>query len=491
MTWATRPGAGRHVVVVGAGLAGLAAAWFLTQDVPRGGPGAIGRITVLEQAPQVGGKLALGEVAGVVVDTGAESLLARRPEAVELVRAVGLGDDLVAPETTRAALWSRGRMVSLPAGQVMGVPGNPRALAASGLLTPFELLRVGLDPLLPAPGDAGDVSVGGYVARRLGRAVVDRLVDPLLGGVYAGRADLLSLDATLPQLAPAAHRGGSLLTAAQEVLARAAASTGPVFAGIAGGVGRLPVALAAALSAPGRGDQAPVVEIRTRTTVRELVGTATGFRVATGSTRHPEVLEADAVVVTAPAHHAARLLATVAPTAATELAGIEYASTVLVTFALALASMPGSLSGSGLLVPAVDGRAVKAATFSSNKWGWMAAAAPGLAVVRASLGRYGDEAVLARPDEELAELALGELAHALGVRDRPVDASVTRWGGALPQYQVGHVERVRRAYEAVAAVPGLAVAGAAYHGVGIPAVIASARQAARQVGVGTPTDHRP
>ena len=203
----------RHVVVVGGGIAGLAAAWSLHEEAGRGGPPL--RVTVLEATGQVGGKLRVSDLAGVAVDEGAESLLLRRPEAVALARAAGLGSDLEDAATTSASVWTRGRMHPLPRATVMGVPSDLRSLAASGLLTGRELSRVPVDSWLPRTRIGDDISVGRYVAARMGRAVVDRLVEPLLGGVYAGRADDLSLEATLPQLAPQARRERSLLAAAR------------------------------------------------------------------------------------------------------------------------------------------------------------------------------------------------------------------------------------------------------------------------------------
>jgi oxygen-dependent protoporphyrinogen oxidase len=228
----------RHVVVVGGGIAGLAAAYKAAL--------AGARVTLLEAEQRTGGKLALGGVAGIQVDLGAEAILARRREGTDLAAEIGLGDDLVHPATTAAAILSRGELHPLPGGQLMGVPGDLRALAASGILSAPALARVRADRILPRTPVEGDVSVGEYVGRRLGHEVVDRLVEPLLGGVYAGHADRLSLAATVPQLVPLAAAGTPLSTGVKELLAKGAQNGpgGPVFAGIRGGVGRLASALA-------------------------------------------------------------------------------------------------------------------------------------------------------------------------------------------------------------------------------------------------------
>jgi oxygen-dependent protoporphyrinogen oxidase len=464
------------VVVVGGGISGLAAAWRLARrpDPPR--------VVVLEQSARVGGKLLVGALGDVEVDLGAESVLARRPEALELFADLGLGDDVVHPVTAAAKVVRDGVAHPLPAGTVMGVPGRPEALA--GLLTPAEVDRVAAEPS-PAPaltgdhgdGAARDVDVASFVTARLGPAVVDRLVEPLLGGVFAGRADRLSLRATVPQLWDAATSGESLLAAVRRLTAPPPAgldgSPRPVFAGLRGGLGRLPLRLAARLAEVG-------VEVRTGVTVRELHRTAAGWRLVSGPVPWPDVVEADAVVLAVPPAPAARLLRAEVPPAARELAGVSTASVALVTALLPRAQVAG-LTGSGLLVPPIEGRAVKAATYASNKWGWVDELDPRSVVVRASLGRAGEEEVLQRDDADLARLALDDLGGLLGRELRPVAVRVVRWGGALPQPAVGHLDAMERALAAVAAVPGLALAGAAVGGVGVPACIATASRAADAV----------
>ncbi|UNO39447.1 protoporphyrinogen oxidase [Streptomyces sp. MST-110588] len=463
-----------HVVVIGGGISGLAAAHRLT------GGGA--RVTVLEATGRLGGKLLAGEIAGVPVDLGAEAMLARRPEAVDLARAVGLGDRLQPPATATAALWTRGALRPMPKGHLMGVPGDLDLLASSGVISPPGLERIAEDRALPRTEVGEDVAVGEYVAARLGREVVDRLVEPLLGGVYAGDAYRISMRAAVPQLFEAARAGRSLIEGIRGIQARTAAraagpgqAPAPVFMGIDGGVGTLPAAVAEAVRAAG-GD------IRTHTPVRELRRTADGWRVVLdGDGGGPAVLDADAVVLAAPAPAAAALLATEAPAAATELSAVEYASMALVTLAFRRADIATALSGSGFLVPPVDGHTIKASTFASNKWGWIAAADPDVFVLRTSVGRYAEEADLRREDAELVELSLRDLGEAVGLAARPVAQRVTRWDGGLPQYPVGHLERVARIRAEAGKLPGLRVCGALYDGVGIPACIASGRTAADDI----------
>ncbi|MFE9171231.1 protoporphyrinogen oxidase [Streptomyces kebangsaanensis] len=459
---ATGTGMG-HVVVIGAGIAGLAAAHRLLR---RGA-----RVTVLEAADRVGGKLRPGEIAGVRVDLGAESMLARRPEAVTLARETGLADLLQPPATATASIWTRGALRPMPKGHVMGVPGTASALA--GVLSEEGLARIGRDAELPRTEVGEDVAVGEYVAARLGREVVDRLVEPLLGGVYAGDAYRISMRSAVPQLFRAARTHESLLEGVREIQAGAAAAqqTGPVFMGIEGGVGRLPLAVAESVRARGG-------EILTGTRVTELRRQDhTSWRVVAGD----RVLHADAVIVAVPAPVAADLLRAESPGAAAELRAVEYASMALITLAYrrADAALP---QGSGFLVPPVDGRTIKASTFASQKWGWIAEEDPDVVVVRTSVGRYGETEILGREDSELVEVSRRDLREATGLDAAPLQTRVTRWTDGLPQYPVGHHARVARVHEHVGKLPGLAVCGAVYDGVGIPACVASAYAAVDRLG---------
>lgn len=458
----------RHVVVVGAGISGLAAAYFLAA-----GPHPP-RVSVLEKDARIGGKLEVLDLDGLPVDQGAESLLARRPEALALARDVGLGDDLVEPSTTSASIWSRGAMRALPTGTVMGVPTDLRDLAVSGVLSLRGLARVPLDHVLPWTSQVAvrDVPVGWYVQRRLGREVVDRLVEPLLGGVYAGHASELSLGATVPALAEPARRHRSLLTAALEARTTGSTSSaGPLFASLRGGLGRLPAAVAEVSGAT----------VRTGRTVRELHRTPVGWRLVVGSTAHAEAIEADAVVLACPASATGRLLSDVAPAAAAALAGLGAASVAVITLVFDQPEVRDRLSGSGFLVPAVEGRLVKAATYLTQKWGWLGSLAGDRVVIRASVGRHGEVAAVQRDPDDLAKAVAADLAAMVGTPVHPRFWHVRKWGGGLPQYTVGHVERVADVGRAVAATPGLAVCGATYDGVGVSACVASARAAADRV----------
>jgi oxygen-dependent protoporphyrinogen oxidase len=314
---------------------------------------------------------------------------------------------------------------------------------------------------------SGDVAVGALLRERMGDEVVDRLVEPLLGGVYAGRADELSLEATMPALFAQLSRTGSVLAAAaaaRDAGARSRGDTdGPVFTTVREGIGSLPEALVAASGAT----------VRLRTPAHGLRRTADGFELSVGPAAAPELLSADRVLVTAPAAKAARLLGGVAPGAVEPLQGIPYASTAVVAMAFPAQDVD---AGSGLLVPPVTGRLVKGVTVSSAKWAHLAS--PEVLLVRASVGRFRGEAELQRPDEDLVAAVVADVVDLLELsRPGPLATRLVRWGGALPQYLVGHQRRVDAVRAAVSAVPGLAVAGAAYRGVGLPACIRDALHA--------------
>jgi oxygen-dependent protoporphyrinogen oxidase len=451
-----------RIAVVGGGVAGLAAALRLRE---RAVPGTT--IIVYEQSTALGGKLRTGEVAGAIVEYGAEAFLTRDPAggdsaAVELARQVGLADDLVHPATTRAAIATGGVLHPIPGGTLVGVPGDLDALPP--LAHPAaDRDRDGGRPLL---GPDEDVAVGALVRARLGDEVVDRLVEPMLGGVYAGRADTLSLAATMPALATACRVSPTLVGAVRSLLAARRGPASPVFTTVAGGLTRLVDAVAAAADA----------RLELGRPVRELHRLPTGWRLVVGSTRDAVSVEVDAVVLALPSRPAARLLAGVDPTAAGFVGALDYASVALVTLALPAPELPDL---SGLLVPPAEGTAVKAATFFTTKWGHLRRS-DGLSLVRASVGRHGEEALLQRPDTDLIGLARDELSRLIGrPLPTPVDARVQRWGGALPQYAPGHAGRVASARAALP--PTLALAGAGYDGVGIPICIRSGQTAADHV----------
>ncbi len=459
----------RRAVVAGGGITGLAAALDLAE--------AGVEVTVVEASDRLGGMLRTSPFAGRMVDEGADAFLVRTPAALDLARRVGLADDLLHPARRDAHVWHDGALRPLPP-QVLGVPVDLEALAASGLLTPDGLARVRrdlTDPPTPLP--PGDVTIAEAVGDRLGPEALAHLVDPLVGGINAGSTERQSLAAVAPQL-DAARRDpdhASLIEACRAQLARARAAgadpAAPIFAAPAGGMARFPAAVTAATEATGR------LDVRLGTAV---IAVAAGPTVVlTDGT----VLAADVVVVATPAPAAAGAVVGLAPEAADLLRGIEHASVAFVRLALPPDALGHPLAGSGVLVPRTAGRAVTACSWASSKWEHLAAdRGDGTAVIRAAVGRDDDQGHLLLDDEALVATVLDDLTAILGLRGAPTEVDVHRWDGAFPQYEPGHLARVAAAEVALAdAAPTVALAGMYLRGVGIPASVASGQAAADRV----------
>lgn len=500
MTAPSRP----VVAVVGGGIAGLAAAWELvtgTEGADGSSPGPV-EVHVFESSDRIGGKMRATEFAGRRVDLAADGFLARRPEATDLCTELGLGDDLVPVGALGASVWARDGLRMMPDGLNLGVPTKWWPLYRSGILSPVESIRVAKDLVKPhlRTGMAfGDRSVGEIVGSRLGRPVVERLVDPLVGGIQAGGVDDLSAAATFPVLIAASDQPGSLMRRMGLVMRRAAAATkdappSPAFWSLPQGTASLAELLRAELERRG-------VTVHTSVAVEAIgrrgprAGATAPWRLTLGPSRSVDgngsgpaandgVEEADGVVVAVPAREAAVLLAPHAPVAAGMLSTIRYAAVSVVTLAFPEGAVRTPLRGTGFLVPrtsTIDGRPalITGATYLGRKWPHLAR--PGDELVRASVGRYGDERHAVMDDAELVASVLGELDRLLDVRQPPLHTLVTRWEDALPQYEVGHLLRVGRIDQDLSGLDAVAVAGAALRGVGIPACIGSGRAAGRKV----------
>lgn len=456
------------VAVVGGGVAGLTAAYRLRTRL---GPDA--EIVLLEQSDALGGKLRTRQLAGCDFDVGAEAFLARRPEVLSLAEELGLADELVHPSPARARIRAAGQLCSLPADAVMGVPAS--AEAASEVLSSAGQEAVRAEAKLPPVSLGGaDVSVGELLRRRVGDEVVDRLVEPLLGGVYAGSADALGLRATVPSLAAAFDAGA---TSVQEaVIAAKPVSSGapaPVFGAFRSGYGAFIDRLV----------KEAAVSVRYGLPVRALTR-GNGWTLEIGSAPAPEKLHADAVILAVPPPSARRLLTGVVPAAEKALATVELASMAVV--GLALPSNTPLPESSGVLIARGetygDGTpfTAKAFTFSSRKWPHLRGV-NGELLVRGSVGRSGEGERLRMDDAELIRRVRSDLAELVGVDAEPVETTVARWGGGIPQYGPGHIDKVAEIEQAIAGVPGLAYAGAVLHGVGVPACVATGNAAADQI----------
>jgi oxygen-dependent protoporphyrinogen oxidase len=457
-----------RVAVIGGGITGLAAAHALLhppegEEHTDGGGRHRCTVTVHEGQDRLGGKIRTSPFAGVAaVDEGPDAFLARLPWATGLARRVGLGDQLVSPARSSAAVWWHG-LQPIPDGLLLGLPTDIRRLARTRLLSWPAKLRAATEVLRPATS-VDDDSIGSYVRARFGDQVHERLVDPLVGSIYAADTDRFSL-AAVPQLADLARAGRSVLVTARSRPAPAAAD-GPVFYAPAGGLADLVDATADAVTRMG-------ATVRLGHPCTSLEADGPGWRV--------DGEPYDALVLACPAAQAARLLG--GHEAAAGLARIEYADVVMVTVAVPATDWPERLHGlSGYLVPKPMQRLVTAASFGSQKWPhWRADAAsgrPDQIVLRISLGRDGLP-VMHLDDDALVAAAVGEVSDHVGAHLHPTDVRLTRWQRAFPQYRPHHHRDVA-ALEAMLPAS-IALAGASYHGIGIPACVRSGEEAARRL----------
>ena len=503
----------RVVAVVGGGISGLAAARVIagapavSRELQDGSDHEDARpdtgVVLLESDERFGGKILSGEFRGCSLDFGPDNFLTRNASAAELCNQLGIGDDLVAPATSSASVVARGRLRPLPAGLILGLPPDLVALARSRIVSSRGLARAALDLLALGPpisasslglrpgetaagragrnggatGDRGgpEWSAASILETRLGRELVERLVDPLLGGINAGGLDQLSLVVVAPQVARAlaGHRS---VTRALRLMSRNAprppASAGskarPFFLGMRGGLGRIVDALVADLV--GRG-----VQLRTGAAVTALRKVRDRYELETAD----GTVVADGVVLATPGYVAARLLVDIAPAAAAELGSIPHSSVALVTLAWPCEAMSGLPQGSGFLAPRCEGRIVTGCTFLSAKWPYTAS--PGEVVVRASTGRYGDERPSAMSDDELVQAVLKDMRELIGTSTPPLGALVQRWPRAFPQYLPRHLAKMERARASLAELGTLEIAGPSLGGIGIPACLTTGERAAVEV----------
>lgn len=467
-----------HVVVVGGGIAGLTAAFRLSQ--------AGVDVTVVEP-DRLGGKLQTSLFAGRPVDETADAFLLRVPWALALCHDLELDGELISPAARSAQVFVDGARHALPDGQMLGVPTDLDALARSGLVSPAAVARVAAELDLPAdPADPGvsgpDVAIGPYLRRRLGDEVVDHLIDPLVGGINAGDTTFLSLAAVVPQLDAAARSGDpSLIRSCRAQRERAQAAetpggpTAPIFATPIGGMARLVDTLLGFM---------PGVEFRTGCRVTSIEFPAEFGARATLS--DGVVLDTDAVVLAVPAHVAAPLLADLAPEASATLAHIEHSSISMLTLAFEQEALAPEPTMSGCLVPRDQGLLVTAISYATSKWAQLQDPTKDDVILRVSAGRFGDDRHLDLDDTDLTDHVLTDLDRILGIKAAPTEVRVGRWPRSFPQYAPGHLDRIDALEASLAGLP-IVLAGAALRGVGVPACIRTGEQAAARLGATWPT----
>jgi len=445
------------VVVVGGGIAALAAARRLEALVPEA------ELVLVEREEVLGGKLRTERVDGFVVEAAPDSFLARKERGVGLCEELGLGDQLIArrPEHRGSFVRRGSELHSLPEGLTGVIPTSLEALETTELLSSAGKTRFASEADVPAASGDEDESVAAFVSRRFGREAYDALVEPLMTGIYGGDGDQLSLRATFPQLRAIELEHGSVLRG----LTAPPPSELPPFLSLRDGMSALVDALVAGL---GR------AAVRLGQAVTHVSRREPGFEVVLAG---EEAIVADGVVLATPAFVTAELLVGLDRELAATHAEIPYASSVVVSLGYSRADVV-PLDGYGYVVPRADGGDVLACTWSSQKWEHRAPEESVL--VRVYLGRFGGRDVTTADDRELIALARDEIAF-LGVSATPALTRVHRWPLGMPQYVLGHPDRLERIEAALAAHPGLALAGAAYRGVGIPDCIASGEAAAESV----------
>jgi oxygen-dependent protoporphyrinogen oxidase len=459
-----------QIAIVGGGITGLVAAYTLQKQFQQAGQSP--RILLLESSSRLGGKIHSREFAGMTVDTGAEAFVAQagRP----LCRDLGIEDELLAPSTSKTNIWTRGRICPLPAGLAMGIPTNPLLVARAGMLSPLGVLRAGLDIVLPRTKLPPDPTIAQVIGSRLGQDVLDHLVEPLIGGIHAGRADRLSLAAVVPPLAAAAHKHRSLILGLRpQSQKRGQVAPEPVRAavpqlltfekGLAYLIERLHQALLS-------------VEVRTELPVKTLQRDADGcYRLICAN---GEEISAACVILTSPAYNTACILENQLPAISTVLQQVEHASVMVTHLAYRPSALPsGHLQGSGFLVPRASGKLMNACTCVNYKWPRQSNS--DLLIFRCSAGRAGDERAATMSDAELATSLHQELVEAIGLREQPLQTQIERWPHAFPQFVSGHQERIKHLELTLKEQsPGLLLAGAPYHGLGLASCMKDGTQVA-------------
>ena len=471
-----------RVIVVGGGIAGLSAAYYAQKNIPDA------HITLIESASQWGGKITTDRVTfddgHFIIEGGPDTFLASKPWAVALCKELGLGERLhgTNPDQKNTYVLNKGRLLPLPDGLAMMIPTNIEAILKSRLVSWFGKTRMGLDFLLPAKAVNGDESLGSFVSRRLGREAYENLIEPLMSGIYAGDGDQLSLASTFPYLRDLEKKYGSLARGALEMRnksnGKAVQGSRSAFLTPTTGLAEIVEALVESLRLKG-------ASLRLNTRVARITRSDT----STGSVHRlqpstfdleldtGETLETDALILATPAYVSGGLLASFDPELGSNLQRIPYASTATVSLAYRLSDVPRALDGYGYVIPRREGRKALACTWTSTKFPHRAP--EGYALIRVFVGRAGQD--IPWDESELLKLAQEELRLTLGITAEPLVSRVFMWDKAMPQYNLGHPELLKRIDTALEKHPGLALAGNGYRGIGIPDCIHSGELAVDKI----------
>jgi oxygen-dependent protoporphyrinogen oxidase len=462
------------VAIVGGGITGLAAAHRLLSRQPEL------QVTIYEASWRVGGILRTEQVDGFTIEAGPDSFIAAKPRGVGLSLELGLDSRFQWPNEKHQGsyLLRNGKLHPMPEGLTGLIPTRLGPMLRTNLISPWGKARMALDFLKPSQPGNDDESLEHFIERRLGGEVYHNLIEPLMAGIYSGNGAELSLAATFPQLRTAERMHGGLIKGV--LAARREAQMRPIgqqerrgFVSFQTGIHELPDALVSRIESAGG-----VVRLGHR--VERLDRAADGtFTLAVTEGVQSSIVQVDAVILAAPADVSAALLNSVAPAAATAMAAIPQVSTALIALGYKIGPNARTPKGFGYLVPRIERRRVKAMTFLSSKW--ENRAPDGHFLVRAFVGRAGEQGVLEWPDPDLIRIVREEMRDVLGVTGEPVLGEVYRWDRAMPQYTLGHLDRIARIETAAARIPGLGIAGNMFHGVGIPDCIGAGEAASGRV----------
>ena len=462
-------------MIVGGGISGLATAHFLQKEGAK--IGASFDCTIIESEDRLGGNIQTKNIDGIVMEAGPDSFFTPKPQALDLCEELGLAERLVGinPARSRARVFVGGKLRTLPEGLTSGVPTKLEPFLTSELLTPWGKFRMLCELLVSRRGEQGDESLASFIRRRFGTQALERIGEPLMAGIYAGDAEQLSTSTNFPQLVKleVEHRSlilGMLSTKRDAPPIRDSSSSRPMFMTLRGGLQVMVDALVSQLKNTAFITKTKVINLRT------IASESCGYELELNDGR---VINADCVVLATPAYISANILRQSNPSSASILKSIPYVSTATVSLVYNSSSVLNPLDGSGFVVSPVEKRKITACTWVSSKW--PTHSPPGKVLLRCFLGRAGDEEILNQRDDEICKTVREELRSILGISAEPLLSRVCRFANALPQYNLGHGEKLAQLDHEMASLPGVFLTGAAYRGVGLPDCIKQGALTAKNV----------